>query len=54
MVEGHKDELRGHSTSKATIRIRLDKPLSASLVRKLVKARIAENDKNDQEGERRP
>ena len=42
-VETHKDELKGYDTSKGTIRFRADKPLPAALVRKLVKARIAEN-----------
>jgi uncharacterized protein YdhG (YjbR/CyaY superfamily) len=42
-VEDHKDELRDYDTSKGTIRFQPDKPLPAALVRKLVKARIAEN-----------
>jgi uncharacterized protein YdhG (YjbR/CyaY superfamily) len=42
-VEAHKDELKDHDTSKGTIRFPVDQPLSASLVRKLVRARIAEN-----------
>ena len=32
-----------HQTSKGTIRFQPEKPLAAALVRKLVKARIAEN-----------
>jgi len=42
-VEGHKKELKNYSTSKGTIRFHPTKPLPATLVRKLVKARIAEN-----------
>lgn len=42
-VEAHKDLLKGYDTSKGTIRFESDHPLPAALVRKLVKARIAEN-----------
>jgi uncharacterized protein YdhG (YjbR/CyaY superfamily) len=43
-VEAHEDELESYSVSKGTIRFQPDKPLPASLVRKIVKYRIAEND----------
>ena len=36
-------ELAGYSTSTGTIRFTPDRPLPAALVRKIVKARIAEN-----------
>lgn len=42
-VEAHRIELRDYSTSKGTIRFEPSKPLPASLVRKIVKYRIAEN-----------
>ncbi len=42
-VQAHQDELKAFDTSKGTIRFQADKPLPVALVRKLVKARIAEN-----------
>ncbi|MSQ22603.1 MAG: hypothetical protein EXR53_04755 [Dehalococcoidia bacterium] len=42
LVEAHKDELKAYDTSKGTIRFQADRPLPATLVRKLVRTRIAE------------
>jgi uncharacterized protein YdhG (YjbR/CyaY superfamily) len=42
-LEAHKDEIKDYDISKGTIRFQPDKPLPVALVRKLVKARLAEN-----------
>ena len=44
VLKAFKDELANYSVSKGTIRFPVDKPLPALLVRKLVKAKIAENE----------
>ena len=43
-VESHKAELKGYDTSKGALRFPPDTPLPAALVRKVVKARIAETE----------
>ncbi len=39
------EELKGYSTAKGTIRFPSDRPLPAALVKKMVKARVADNDR---------
>ncbi len=48
VVEAFKSELKDFRTSKGTIRFPPDKPLPAALVKKLVKAQIAENERKKQ------
>ena len=48
VIEAFKKELKDFHTSKGTIRFPVDKPLAAALVKKLVKARIAQNEHKKQ------
>ena len=48
VIEAFKKDLKGFHTSKGTIRFHVDKPLPAALLKKLVKARIAENEHKKQ------
>ena len=48
IVEAFRDELKGFTTSKGTIQFPTDKPLPIALLKRLVKARVAQN-----EGKRR-
>ena len=42
VIEAFKNELKGFSTSKGTIHFPTDKPLPTALVKKLVKAQVAQ------------
>jgi uncharacterized protein YdhG (YjbR/CyaY superfamily) len=44
VIAAFKDELKGFPTSKGTIHFPLDKPLPAALLKKMVKARVAQNE----------
>jgi uncharacterized protein YdhG (YjbR/CyaY superfamily) len=44
LTDAMKEELQGYRTSKGTLQFRVDKPLPAVLVKKMVKARVAENE----------
>ncbi|HEV2499214.1 MAG TPA: DUF1801 domain-containing protein [Terriglobia bacterium] len=44
VIEAFKNELKGFSISKGTIHFPTDKPLSAALVKKMVKLRVAQNE----------
>ncbi len=46
VIAANQAELQKYDSSKGTIRFTVEKPLSAVLLRKMVKARLAEKDKN--------
>ena len=43
VIQEFKDELKGYSTSKGTIHFPTDKPLPTALIKKLVKARVGQD-----------
>ena len=45
IIQAFKEELKRYSISKGTIQFPLDKPLPATLLRKIVKIRVAANEK---------
>jgi uncharacterized protein YdhG (YjbR/CyaY superfamily) len=44
VIEAFKDELKSFSTSKGTLHFSLDKPMPVELIKRLVKARVAESE----------
>jgi uncharacterized protein YdhG (YjbR/CyaY superfamily) len=48
VIEAFKNELKDFQTSRGTLQFPLDKPFPATLLKKLVKARIAQNERKHQ------
>jgi len=44
VIEAFKNELSGYTISKGTIQFPLDKPLPTGLIKKIVRARVAQNE----------
>lgn len=44
VIAAFKNDLKGFSTSKGTIKFPVDKPLPIALIKKMVKARVAQNE----------
>ena len=47
VIEEHKEELKDYETTRATVRLPIDKPLPVALVKKLVKARMKRTRRDD-------
>lgn len=53
VIEAFKKELKGFTTSKGTIQFPTDQPLPTGLIKRLVKARIAQNEGKSKDTKRR-
>ena len=47
VIRAHAADLKDYDTAEGTIRFQAEKPLSTNLIRKLVKARVAELQEKD-------
>ncbi len=47
IIENHKRELKGYVTTKSAVHLPLDKKIPASLIKKLVKARMKMNEEEE-------
>ena len=52
-IERHKTELKGYETSRGTVRFPIGKPLPATLVKAIVRERVAENEAKAQKKARK-
>jgi uncharacterized protein YdhG (YjbR/CyaY superfamily) len=52
LMEAHRDELKGYTTTTATIQFPYDQPLDTALVQRLVKARVQEVESKQAQGYR--
>ena len=48
----HRDEVKGYEQAKSAVHFPIDKPLPTALVKRLVKARMRENEERDREREK--